>query len=641
MDLVVTATLREQPSLDAPASIQVISAAEIRSRGYRTIKAIMNDLPGFNDVSDVNEEIVAVRGTFTSTTNKILILLNGHRMNDLMLGRYNTDQFLGVEAIERVELIRGPASALYGTGALVGIVNIVTRRGAALSGTELKVQGGPHGQEASASWGRLVGGYDLFFNFTYLDAAGQELAQPAALDVVPEGQQPAPGKIFLGRYRQNLSGFLTLRSEQGALALRGAHFRRVPPRGSNGSFYVYEQEAWKPSYTENDLLVDYQYNFRLGAAGASKLTINPSIHFFSYFEQSFITFGSNRVPPLGERSGMQGEFINYQLKLTFERQLLPDLHFISGLDGLLASFYRSDSVTILGDRVVVTPGGYAPGRWLLAGAFAQAVWSPRPPLTLTLGARFDTFQGEADPEITPRLGIVYRPFDQLAVKILYGRSYLAPMWAHKRVDDGTFIGNPDLKPESFEGYDLVVAYADGRFSGSVDLFYNKVDDLINGVPQPGNSNLRRYENEGNSLYLGGEIAAEGQVTRWLRLQASYSHIQPATGRTSLQLRLGSSIKHIPHHSWRYGLRLDPMPRLSLLVWGRTTSATRTEDPVTGNPTIPAVALFDASVSYLRQPFTFQIIGTNLTNRYYERGGFAGRPLARQGLSLEGAVSVRF
>src|SRR5205814_9578895 len=160
VDLVVTATLRMQSTLEAPASITVVSASEIRARGYRTLKAIMNDVPGVNDVSDSNEEIVAVRGVFASTTNKILILVNGHRMNDLMLGRYNVDQFLGMDAVERVEFIRGPISALYGTGALVGVVNVITKRGAELDGTQLRLQGGPSAQEVSLTWGKSLMGYD-------------------------------------------------------------------------------------------------------------------------------------------------------------------------------------------------------------------------------------------------------------------------------------------------------------------------------------------------------------------------------------------------------------------------------------------------------------------------------------------------
>ncbi|HEY0708630.1 MAG TPA: TonB-dependent receptor [Polyangia bacterium] len=643
LDIVVSATLREQSTLDAPASIQVVSAAEIQARGYRTIKAIMNDVPGFNDVSDTNEEIVAVRGVFASTTNKILILVNGHRMNDLMLGRYNTDQFLGMEAIERVEFIRGPASALYGTGALVGIVNIITKNGTHQTARQLKLRGGPYGREASASWGRQLVGYDAFFAFTYRDALGQELSQPAELDVVPEGQEKAPGKIYLGRYRQNFSGLLNLRSENTKIALRGARFNRVTPRGSNGSFYDYEAEPFKPTYTESDFLVDYQYAWTFGGAGENKLTINPSVHFFSYYEQSFITFGANRIPPLGQRSGKQAELSHYELKLRFERQLLDDLNFISGVDGLLAGFYRSDGVAIVDGRVLVTPQGYTPtGHWFLGGAFAQAVWSPAPPLTLTLGARFDTFQKEADPELTPRLGIVYKPLDAMAVKILYGRSYLAPMWAHKRAQDPNFQGNSALNPESFEGYDLVVAYGDKRLSGTIDLFYNKVDDLINGIPQVSGA-FSRYENAAKSLYLGAEIAGAGQVTSWLRLEGSYSYLQPATSATNTTptLLIGDSIKHIPSHTYRYGLRLDPHPKLSLQVWGRATSTTQSEDNVTGRGRLPAVALLDATVSFMWRQLTLQLIGTNLTNRYYERGGTGlARPLAREGISIEGAITLK-
>jgi len=107
---VVSAALKEQKLTDAPASMTVVTSEEIQRKGYRFIKDLMVDIPGFNDVSDGNEEIIAVRGTFASTTNKILILVNGHRMNDLKLGRYNTDQFLGLDAVDRVEFIRGPVA---------------------------------------------------------------------------------------------------------------------------------------------------------------------------------------------------------------------------------------------------------------------------------------------------------------------------------------------------------------------------------------------------------------------------------------------------------------------------------------------------------------------------------------------------
>ena len=642
LDTVVTATLREQAAIDAPASITVVDAQLIRARGYRTLKQIMNDVPGFNDVADRNEEIVAVRGVFTSTTNKILILVNGHRMNDLMLGRYNTDQYLGLSAVEQVEFIRGPGSALYGTGALVGVVNVITRKGAELDGVEASGRLGPYARQASVDWGRMLAGYDLHFNFSYLDSPGQKLEQPAGLDVPPKGQPRLPGRIYLGRYRENLSALLTARGDQSALTLRAAHFRRTPPRGAHGGFFDLAAEPFEPAYTENDFFVDHSASFALDAAGKTRLTVNPSVHFFSYYEQSFIGLGANRLPPLGERSGMQGEFHNYQLKLTLQRPLLDGLDVTAGLDGLLASFYRSDAVTIRGDQVVLTPEGYtSTGRWFLGGVFVQAVWDAAPGVSITAGARYDTFQDEAAPELTPRAGVVWRPLESLAVKALYGRSYLAPMWAHKRARDGTFVGTPDLAPETFEGLDLILIYAGARVAATLDAFYNRTRGLINGVPQPGDQ--LSYQNSAHSVYLGAELSAEAQIERRLRLQGSYAHIRPDRdpGRTTPALLVRGSIADISHHTFRYGLRLDPLPSLSLSVWGRAYAATRTVDGITGVDTIPATAVLDATLGYHWRMLTLQLIGTNLTNRYYERGGTVPRPLARERLNVEAAVTARF
>jgi iron complex outermembrane receptor protein len=645
LDIVVTATLRNQSAIDAPASITVIGAAEIRARGYRTLKAIMNDVPGFNDVSDTNEEIVGVRGLFSSTTNKILILINGHRMNDLMLGRYNTDQFLGMSAIERVEFIRGPASALYGTGALVGIVNIITKQGGEASEAEVKIQGGPTSREASLNWGKqLGGGYTAFFNFTFLDSPGQEIAQDARLDVAPPGQTPAAGRIYVGRYPLNLSALLTLRSENSSIALRAAHFQRVPPRASSGSLYDYQAEPFKPAYGENDFYADYSYRWAFGASRATKVTVNPSVHFFSYDEQSVFTFGANRVPPLGEHTGMQSEFVDSELKLTVEQPLGEGLDLIGGLDGLLAIFYRADAVRSAGDHLELIPGGYTPnGSWFLGGTFLQTVWSPAESFTLTVGARYDSFQKEAASQLTPRAGLVWKPAEVLALKLLYGRSYLAPMWAHRRSNDGYFIGNPALRPESFHGSDLVVAYGDKRATATVDFFADRMSGLITAVAPPGaaDSNTLKYDNAGESVYLGVEASGEAQVRRGLRLQGSYSYLAPVPRWTSQSLRAGDRIKNVPQHTWRYGLRLDPTPSLSVSVWGRAYTAVRTNDPITMANTIPAVALFDASLSYSWRRFTFQLIGTNLTNRAYERGGTAVRPLAGERLDVEGALWMRF
>jgi outer membrane receptor protein involved in Fe transport len=301
------------------------------------------------------------------------------------------------------------------------------------------------------------------------------------------------------------------------------------------------------------------------------------------------------------------------------------------------------------------------------------------------------------------LGAVFKPIDQLAVKLLYGQSYLAPMWAHTQANDGNFYGNPALKPETFENIDFIVAYQDKKFNASADLYYNYFTGLINSVRfDPTSPNLQ-YRNSGDAVYLGADLAADARILPWLRLNAGYSLIVPNTtvpedqsnfdtqpdprGPTAAgprpdikvpkRARRGTSpnllvydydtgkkkIKDIPTHTFRYGVRLDPIPNLTISLWGRAYSQVWTTDNVTttavdaarvtaamqatGTNTLPKtnidpVFLLDAALMYNLNWATVQVSGFNLTNRKYEIGGSGmPRPLRRQGLNVEGSLAVKW
>jgi outer membrane receptor protein involved in Fe transport len=157
------------------------------------------------------------------------------------------------------------------------------------------------------------------------------------------------------------------------------------------------------------------------------------------------------------------------------------------------------------------------------------------------------------------------------------------------------------------------------------------------------NNQYSYQNSANSVYMGAEAAAEGQLLPWLRLQGSYSFIwaDSRTDQTSPSLLVGNNIKDIPSSTIRYGLKLDPAARLSLSIWGRTYVATSTQDKVTGADSIPAVVLIDSALTYTMPRVTLQLLGNNLTDRYYERGGTVARPLARKRFNVEASLAVRF
>ena len=84
-----------------------------------------------------------------------------------------------------------------------------------------------------------------------------------------------------------------------------------------------------------------------------------------------------------------------------------------------------------------------------------------------------------------------RPADELALKLLYGESYLAPEYGHRLSNDPEFIGNPNLKPETFRGGDLITMYQTRRTELMADLYLNEVRRLINSVPNPGSGGMLR------------------------------------------------------------------------------------------------------------------------------------------------------
>ena len=131
---VYSASKHLQAASDAPSSVTVVTADEIQKYGYRTLADILKTVPGFFVTNDRNYSSVGVRGFARpgDYNTRILLLVDGHRLNDnvydeAMIG---TEFPINIDLIQRVEVIRGPVSSLYGSNALFAVINIITRRGA-------------------------------------------------------------------------------------------------------------------------------------------------------------------------------------------------------------------------------------------------------------------------------------------------------------------------------------------------------------------------------------------------------------------------------------------------------------------------------------------------------------------------------
>src|SRR6476619_2204324 len=145
------ASERLQPVTEAPAAVSFITAEEIARYGYRTLADILRGVRGMYVTDDRNFSYIGTRGfgKLGDYNSRILLLVNGHRVNDNIFGQAEIGAEFGLDPamIERVEIIRGTASSLYGDSAFFAVVNVITRSGAALAGTSVTLEAGTLGTQ--------------------------------------------------------------------------------------------------------------------------------------------------------------------------------------------------------------------------------------------------------------------------------------------------------------------------------------------------------------------------------------------------------------------------------------------------------------------------------------------------------------
>ena len=175
------AARREQRVTEAPSSVTIVTAEDIRTFGWRTLAEALSSVRGFYVTNDRNYTYVGVRGFGRPSdyNNRVLVLVNGHRYNDnvydqALLGH----EFpIDLSLVDRIEVIRGPGSALYGTSAFFAVINLVLRPGGAVGGSESSIEVGSFDTyRLRTSYGRRsASGVDSLFSVSHLSSDGQSL----------------------------------------------------------------------------------------------------------------------------------------------------------------------------------------------------------------------------------------------------------------------------------------------------------------------------------------------------------------------------------------------------------------------------------------------------------------------------------
>lgn len=508
---VFSASRHEQPITKAPASVDIITAEQIKRYGWRTVAAILSSLPGFISTYDRTYHHSGVRGFAPpgDYNTRILVLIDGHRVNENLqdYAGLGQDFLVDMENIERVEVVRGPASALYGSSALFAVVNVITQRGRDLQGARAAADLGSYGMHRGhVSHGKkFANGLESFLSASHLYSDGHEnLNFPGigtAHDQDSEEVERLHGKLAWEDF--TLSGSWMGR-------------KKYLPTGTTGSTFGDPATNYHDRRAYADL--NYHHNF----TGDWELT--GRVFWDSYEFDDDLPYRLSATQRIVNKDVWRGQWFGGEVLLS---HTLFDAHRVT-----FGSEFRRNYQELMANHDVNPYYVYANNNQTsgIAGIYLQDEWTILDNLSLQAGGRYDHYDNFGG-TFNPRLGLIYEPFNGTTLKFLYGTAFRAPN-AFETVytccaGSTPWIGNPGLKPEEIETYEIVLEQRlNPYFDLRVSPYYNRLTNLISLTRSAGG--VRQFQNQGNAEAHGLETQVKGR----------YENFEGRLSHTYQQSRIG-------------------------------------------------------------------------------------------------------
>lgn len=531
-EVVVTATRTENDVKKVPASTQVITQEDIKRGGATSVRNALSMYANIFQKSKVRGggHDIIIRGMETKHS---LVMVNGRRISNEAdangLGNAMSLDRININDVEKIEIVRGPSSALYGSEAMGGVLNIITKP----SKEQTLLTGLEHTSEDTSHWwhadtGR-IGNFSMTFdarfnkiNRSMLDTAtesdpyGTAQTYNASLNYYVNDHSYV--NAYMDYYSQHLKTDMgtpamkpiTLTTSSGKMSLSGQAM--LEGTGSKAFKQKNYGISWNGKTDKNDWQIQaYMSKFNWSTTSNTKVlgSIPPAgmEGMFNYLLQQKNAYDFNHDEHnMWAIEGRDSLRVNDHHRVTFGAEYVKDKVAGTGLgsngDGVHSitenGKTKSSSEKTLSSYAAYLQDEIEYGKWFIVPAI-----------------RYDHHSAYGS-HTSPKIGVTYNATDHFRIKANYGDGFKAPSVSQLYYDldmemgRGNWVhltGNPNLKPEKSKSWDLGVEAEFGKGYGSLTYFDNDVDNLIASIPKGKDSNghnLHRYENVNKARIKGLE-----------------------------------------------------------------------------------------------------------------------------------------
>jgi outer membrane receptor for ferrienterochelin and colicins len=491
---VTTATKFAEKLSDAPSVMYVVTRDELDRFGGTTLGEILARVPGLTGTSAyfTDRDLIAAQGDQTKIDGgHILFLINGRPTREILEGGLIGDllESFPVNILERIEIVLGPGSVLYGSDAFSAVINLITQK-ADHDGFVVRGLGGAPGGEGASAEAMFQSG-DL-----NIVAAGQFHQEPSWATTYwhPSYTTGLPVPDTLSILEGGQGGYLGLNYKNLSLMC---------------SFTGYEDSVFAE--------ISGQGRWKRGFADLG-YSLKPSDRWEMTFNATYTRYTLDAANFAGANITRD----SYELLFEWTNLIRPTDRDQLTIGTLFSHIQGTEYYYGVTPATVITNGARPSGAF-----YAQLDHQLLDTVKLIGGFQLNKI-ANIDLDFVPRAGVIWNPYSRLSVKALHGQAFRAPSLDETLLNDIWLKGNPNLRPEKVANIDLAVIYQGKRLEVGVSFFHSHQTDSI--VELYNSEGIGRFVNLGEVIFHGGEMEEKYHFAKNFLLLGSVSYQHNVDGQ---------------------------------------------------------------------------------------------------------------